>query len=99
MNERFARTLDFFRLRKREYQHTFTSLAGQEVFRDLALFCRANETCTVLDKDGRVDDKLTFMMEGRREVYLRILIHMGLTPQQLMVLFTGGTLKAGDTNG
>lgn len=85
--------LDFFRIRKRDYQLTFNSLSGQAVYKDLVPFCHADTTCVILDKDGRVDERLTFMMEGRREVILRIQHHMRLSPQDLMTLHTGGTIK------
>ncbi len=46
------------------------------VLRDLAKFCRANKTC--FDPDPRKHA----MLEGRREVWLRILEHLKLTPDE-----------------
>ncbi len=48
---------------------------------DLAKFCRANETC--FDPDPRIHA----VLEGRREVYLRIKNHRDLSPEELAVLY------------
>lgn len=68
----------FLQERKRAYQLAFTSPAGEQVLKDLATFCRAKETCVV---PGAPD--MTNVLEGRREVYLRIQQHLELTPEQL----------------
>lgn len=91
MDLSWGRLLDICRVRKRCYQQTFTTMAGQETFKDLATFCRARETCVVPG-----DTYMTGVLEGRREVFLRIQEHMMLTPEQLMTLYTGGNIKAGD---
>ncbi len=75
--------LDFFRLRKRAYQLVFGSPAGQEVLADLAEFCRANTTCF------HADPRLHAVLEGRREVWLRITRHLHMTSNQLFELGTG----------
>lgn len=77
-------TFDFLRGRKRAYQLALTSPAGLEVLEDLARFCRANETCVVPG-----DPTLTAILEGRREVWLRIQQHLNLTPAQLFELYSG----------
>lgn len=77
------RALETLRHRKRDYGHAFLGPAGQGVLRDLATFCRANETC--FSPDARVHA----VAEGRREVWLRIQQHLHLTPQQLMVIYSG----------
>lgn len=50
---------------------------------DLRQFCRADESCVVVAKDGRVDTHATAIAEGRREVYLRIIQTLNLTDSQL----------------
>jgi hypothetical protein len=96
MSEASGRLFDFFRTRKRDYQHVFTTMSGQTVFKDLAMFCRLNDSCVVLNKDGTVNNELSWMLQGRREVILRIQHHTGLTPDQLMTLYSGGSIKAGE---
>lgn len=82
----WGKTMDFLRGRKRAYQLTFKSPAGEEVLQDLAKFCRANSTA--FDADPRVHAAL----EGRREVWLRIQAHLNLSSEQLMDLFAGNRL-------
>ncbi len=57
-----------------------------EVLIDLAEFCRANES--TFDADPRTHA----LLEGRREVWLRIQQVLHLTPAQLMDLFQGKPL-------
>lgn len=78
-----ANTLRFLRTRKQDYQLTFKQPAGQNVLIDLSKFCRAFET--TFDADPRVHAAL----EGRREVYLRIIQHLGYTPEELFSLYSG----------
>jgi len=77
--------LSFLRTRKKSYQLTFPyySPAQRAVMEDLATFCRANESCVVL---GNHDASL--ILEGRREVWLRIQQHLHLSPEQLMELYS-----------
>lgn len=79
-----ARAIDFLRLRKRNYQLAFSSPAGQAVMNDLATFCRAAETCVVPGNHDR-----TLLLEGRREVWLRITEHLRLNQEQLFALYAG----------
>jgi hypothetical protein len=72
--------LNFLRQRQRAYQLAFSQPAGQAVLRDLAKFCRAQETCF------HADPRVHAALEGRREVFLRIAKHMNLTPEQLYTL-------------
>lgn len=81
--EALLRLLDFIRFRKRNYQLTFGSPAGQSVLIDLAKFCRANASC--FDADPRIHA----VLEGRREVWLRITQHLDLTSEQLATLYSG----------
>lgn len=69
--------------RQRAYLLVFKTVAGEAVLADLATFCRANETCVV---PGNRD--LTYVLEGRREAYLRIRAHLDSTLEQLVERFT-----------
>lgn len=53
------------------------------VLADLREFCRAESSCVVIGKDGRVDTHATAVAEGRRETYLRIVAMLQLTDEQL----------------
>lgn len=83
-------TWDFLRRRKVDYQLAFTSPAGQGVLYDLAKFCRADEN--TYNPDPRLSDILV----GRREVWLRIQKHLNLTPDQLYEIYAGRQLNPAD---
>lgn len=83
-SEAWARTIDFIRGRKRSYQLTFNSPHGSEVLIDLARFCRANETCIIPGDRDR-----SLVLEGRREVFLRVQQHLHLSSEQMMALYQG----------
>lgn len=68
---------------KRAYQLAFGTDAGKAVLIDLAPFCRAKETCVVPGDRDR-----TYVLEGRREVYLRIQDYLDLTVEQLVEKYT-----------
>lgn len=72
--------------RKQAYQLTYQTSqpANVLVLEDMARFCRANESCVVPG-----DDRMTAVLEGRREVWLRIQQHLHLTEEQLMQLYAG----------
>lgn len=93
IGERAAQLFEYFRQRKINYQLACNQPAMQEMLIDLASFCRANETCVVKDENGRVDDALTKILEGRREVWLHIQQHLNLNTQQLYMLYTGRQFK------
>lgn len=69
--------------RKRAYQLTFGTPAGLTVLADLSVFCRARETCVVPGDRDR-----TYVLEGRRETFLRIQEHLELTPEELVERYT-----------
>lgn len=83
-----GKALDLFRFRKRDYQLTFTSPSGQNVLRDLAVFCRANENAAV---PGNRD--ATMILVGRREVWLLIQKQLHLTSEELFALYGGKTIQ------
>jgi hypothetical protein len=82
--ERWYRALSFLRRRKGAY-------AGipHDVLKDLARFCRANESCY------HPDPRTHALLEGRREVWLRIQQHKGLTGEELMALYRANVTPEG----
>lgn len=88
MTKRLIRaTIEFLRGRKGEYVQTFMHPTGQRVLHDLAKFCRAGESCF------HSDPRIHAVLEGRREVWLRIARHLNLNSQQLFVIYNGGTIN------
>ena len=53
---------------------------------DLREFCRADTSCVVVSKDGKIDTHATLLAEGRREVWLRITETLNLTDEQLLAI-------------
>jgi hypothetical protein len=86
MHDIARKTMEFLRGRSRDYRHSLLSPSGQRVLHDLSKFCRANETCF------HEDPRLHAVLEGRREVWLRIQQHLNLTPDQLYTLYNGGVI-------
>jgi hypothetical protein len=81
---RLETVLSYLRRRKVNYKLAFGSPAGQAVLRDLGPFCRATESAAVPgDRDK------TYILIGRREVWLRIQQHLNLTDAQLLSIFGG----------
>lgn len=74
---------------KRAYVMAFNTPAGEAVLRDMMPFCRARETCVVPGDRDR-----TYVLEGRREVYLRIRDYLDLTPEQLLEKYTTPAIGA-----
>lgn len=77
------RLLVFLNHRKRAYQLTFGGPSGKAVLEDLAIFCRAAES--TFDANDRTHAAL----EGRREVWLRIQQHLGMSAEELALLYHG----------
>jgi hypothetical protein len=77
VSELLNKALDFLRVRRMAYVKTFQGPLADEVLKDLAKFCRAHES--TFNPDGRAHA----LMEGRREVWLRIQNHLQLTDEQL----------------
>ena len=69
--------------RQYAYRQTFKGPLAEAVLRDLAGFCRANES--TFHEDAR----LHAVAEGRREVWLRIQNHLNLSPADLWRLTSG----------
>lgn len=72
----------------RSYRLCFGSPAGQAVMRDLVVFCRAAQTTV----EG---DKPILLLEGRRQVFLRIQNFMSLMPDELVQLAVGRSIRQG----
>lgn len=63
--------------RRQNYIKSFEGVYGEGVLKDLAKFCRAHDT--TFNPDQRLSDVLI----GRREVWLRISEHLNLTEDEL----------------
>lgn len=72
--------------RRNHYRAVFLPESGQRVLADLREFCRADASCVVVGKDGKIDTHATVLAEGRREVWLRITETLNLTDEQLFKL-------------
>lgn len=59
--------------------------SGRRVLTDLAKFCRANDTTTMISPVTRcVDPLASAQAEGRREVFLRIMLHLNLSESDMI---------------
>jgi hypothetical protein len=76
--------------RQQAYQTLFDpkSKAAAEVFKDLAKFCRGYRSCY------HPDPRIHAALEGRREVFLRILAHTKLDPNKFLKNY--GLVKEGE---
>jgi hypothetical protein len=81
--EAIERTKRFLSRRKQAYVTVFdpNSVDAQKVLRDLMRFCRAYETTF------HADPRIHAVLEGRREVLLRITNHTNMTPDQLWEIY------------
>ena len=77
------RVREFFTMKKRAYNMTFNTgnIFSRTVLKDLSKFCRADKT--TFHEDARAHA----VMEGRREVWLRIQNYLQLTPDELWDLY------------
>ena len=81
------KALDLIRRRRISYRRAALNPITEEMFKDLAIFCRANETCFTPG-----DERVSWMLEGRREVWLRIQRYLSLSSEQLLAIHNGGML-------
>lgn len=90
MNVAFASLLQRIGLRKKGYRAMFgpSGILTREELIDLAQFCRAFESTAVPG-----DRDLTWALIGRREVWLRIVQHLNLEPEELMALYRPAIVK------
>ena len=78
LQAQISKIKQLFRSRKIAYQQTFNNgVASKAVLVDLAKFCRANDT--TFNKDPR----LSAVLQGRHEVWLRVQQYLNLTPEEL----------------
>lgn len=94
-----GRLFDAIKGQKQDYQLACNQPAMQRMLIDLAWYCKANDTCVVEDKNGKVDVEATLIMEGRRQVWTRMMNHCNLSTQQLYALATGKQFNPGDEHG
>lgn len=73
-----------FFVRHRAYKSTFDTPDGKKVLADLRRFCRATLPTANVD-----NVHTTYLLEGRREVFLRILSHLQLTEDDIYNLTEG----------
>lgn len=79
MKEIVEKARNFVFRRQFAYKSIFKKedILAQEVLKDLANFCRANESTF------SPDDRIHAVLEGRREVFLRIENHLNLSSEDL----------------
>lgn len=75
--------LAFLQRRRTAYRAVFHNPMGEEVLRDLAKFCRAHESTF------HTDPRAHAVLEGRREVFLRIARHLHLDDDKLYEYYAG----------
>lgn len=78
MREFFAQLL---RRRRRAYRRTFGSRDGRAVLADLRNFC-----CATRPSFQPGDPYATALREGRREVWLRLQMHLNMSEKQIWQL-------------
>ena len=70
-----------FQVRRMAYRKTFDGPEGQKVLADLRRFCRA--TMPTADVDN---ERVTYLLEGRREVFLRISSFLNMADEDVYKL-------------
>lgn len=80
INELKQKARDVLMSRSQAYNQVFNpeSVFVQKVMKDLIKFCRARESAF------HIDPRLNAVLEGRREVFLRIQDHTGLDPEAFL---------------
>jgi hypothetical protein len=63
-----------------------TPKQAKPILDELREFCRADVSCVIIGRDGRVDTHATAVAEGRREVFLKIQQILSLTDEQINAL-------------
>lgn len=82
MNDVLEKVKSFLFAKKRAYEIVFDreNVFVKTVLKDMAKFCRADETAF------HPDPRIHAVLEGRREVWLRIQKYLKLTPDELWEL-------------
>lgn len=73
----------FLKGRKQDYLATFGPPWGHNVLKDLEQFCRGNASTF------HPDPRYEAILQGRREVWLRIANHLNLTTDELYAIARG----------
>lgn len=81
MREVVEKAVAYLQRRRRAYITSFAGPVGALVLADLARFCRANESTF------HPDERPHLLLEGRREVWLRIQQHLNLTDNELAAIY------------
>ena len=82
------KTREYLMRRRLAYHQVFTGVYADVVLADLATFCRAQSST------HHTDPRVSALLEGRREVWLRIQEHLQLSEAELWAL-RRPDLKAG----
>lgn len=85
LREQYQKVKLFIRGRKYAYTRVFKGPLGDAVLDDLAEYCFAHKS--TFNPDPRISANL----DGRREVYLRILSHLNVDESELFKRATGLT--------
>lgn len=82
------RAREWLRSRQLAYHRVFLGHGTDtdEVLQDLAKFCRAHESTF------HADPRVAAMLDGRREVFLRIAHHLHLDDEQLWAIYGNHSL-------
>jgi len=83
-------TKEFLEARRQAYVTVFAGERGKLVREDLARFCRADES--TFHPDARMEG----ILQGRREVWIRISKHLNLSPDEMEDYFNP---QGASTNG
>lgn len=78
--ELVEKTKQFLFARQTAYNAVFRGAHGERVLADLAKFCRSTKSTF------HADARMHAVLEGRREVFLRIQQHVNLTQEELWSL-------------
>lgn len=81
----------FLQQRQMAYKQVFAGPVAETVLKDLAQFCRATESTF------HTDLRVHALLEGRREVWLRICQHLQLDEQELFRRFAGSSDTKGES--
>jgi hypothetical protein len=77
--------MNILKNRRINYRDTFDTIQGKKVLADLARFCGANTPSADVNNVN-----VTYIREGRREVYLRIMKFLNLSEEQLNIIIKNG---------
>lgn len=91
-SRRWMYVFDYVRGKVGHYRRALQTPDGKAVLVDLARFCRANKQTVTFNRDGSVNNELTYTLIGRRDVWLHIAQYLDLSPEELMeILYTDET--------